>query len=122
MELSMGTSLDDIRKKIAKGEIKTKVAKQLEKKNYFTVDRIQRKKRDPIQIINKVVSEPVVKVPQKPKSLSAVEIFAEAKESQDGGFGVKKKLFGLADKQLMVSGCCYTCFSVLLGFSYCRRH
>ena len=119
MELSKGTSLDDIRKKIAKGEIKTKVAKQLEKKNYFTVDRIQRKKRDPIQIINKVVSEPVVKVLTKPKSLSAIELFAEAKESQDDGFGVKKKLFGLADKQLMVSGCCYTCFSVLLGFTYC---
>ena len=103
MELAKGVSLDDIRKKILKGEVKIKVSKQPEKRNIFTVERIQRKKRDPIQIINKVVTKLVVNVPPSPKSLSTVELFAEAKEAQDGGFGVKKKMFQLADKQLLVS-------------------
>lgn len=104
MELDKGSSIDDIRKKIAKGEIKTKVAKQLEKKSYFSAERIQRKKRDLMQIINKNAAEPVQKVSTKvrePKSLSVVELFAEVKEAQNGGL-TKKKIFELADKQLLV--------------------
>lgn len=109
-ELDKGTSLDEIRKKIVKGEIKTKVAKQLEKKRYFTVERIQRKNRDLTQIITKYACQPeekvsieqVEKVSMKQKVLSPVELFAEAKEAQDGALVVKKKLFELADKQLLV--------------------
>ncbi|XP_021743087.1 alpha-glucan water dikinase, chloroplastic-like [Chenopodium quinoa] len=104
MELDKGASVDDIRKKIAKGEIKTKVAKQLEKKSYFSAERIQRQNRDLMQIINKYAAEPVNKVSTKvtePKALSTVELFAEAKEAQDGSL-IKKKIFQLADKQLLV--------------------
>lgn len=109
-ELDKGTSLDDIRRKIAKGEVKTKVAKQLEKKSYFSADRIQRKKRDLMQILSKKAAEPEVKVSTKvtlPKALSTVEHFVEAKEAEDGGLVVVKKIFELADKQIMVSGWCY---------------
>ncbi|KAA8533187.1 hypothetical protein F0562_033280 [Nyssa sinensis] len=56
VELSKGTSLDEIQKKITKGEIQTKVAKQLERKRYFTVERIQRKKRELKQLLNKYAS------------------------------------------------------------------
>ncbi|KMS97340.1 hypothetical protein BVRB_6g155850 isoform B [Beta vulgaris subsp. vulgaris] len=104
-ELDKGTSLDDIRRKIAKGEVKTKVAKQLEKKSYFSADRIQRKKRDLMQILSKKAAEPEVKVSTKvtlPKALSTVEHFVEAKEAEDGGLVVVKKIFELADKQIMV--------------------
>lgn len=105
MELDKGTSVDEIRKKIVKGEIQTKVKKQLERKSYFTVERIQRKKRDLMQIINKYPkypAEPGEKISMKPKSLSAVELFAEAKEAQDGSVAVKKKIYELADTQLLV--------------------
>ncbi|KAL2903324.1 Alpha-glucan water dikinase chloroplastic [Bienertia sinuspersici] len=104
VELDKGSSLADIRNKIAKGEIKTKVAKQLEKKRYFSSERIQRKKRDLTQIINKSVTESEKKVSTtvtEPKALSAVELFAEAKEAEVGDL-VKKKIFELADKQLLV--------------------
>ncbi|XP_074274451.1 alpha-glucan water dikinase, chloroplastic isoform X2 [Silene latifolia] len=104
-ELDKGTSVDDIRKKIAKGEIKTKVAKQLKKKKYFTVDRIQRKKRDLTQVINKYAAEPGTKKVSTevvPKALSEVELFAETKGAKDGGIIEKKKIFSFADKKLLV--------------------
>uniref|UniRef100_A0A7C8Z612 Uncharacterized protein n=1 Tax=Opuntia streptacantha TaxID=393608 RepID=A0A7C8Z612_OPUST len=107
MELDKGTSVDEIRKKIAKGEIQTKVKKQLEKRSYFTVERVQRKKRDLTQIINKCpkysAAEPGEEVSMKPKSLSAVELFAEVKGAQDGSVVVNKKIYKLADAQLLVS-------------------
>lgn len=107
MELDKGTSLDEIRKRIAKGEVQTKVAKKLERKSYSTPERIQRKNRDLTNIINKCATnkyaaEPGEKIPQKPKPLSAVEVFAEAKEAQEGAQVVKKKIFQIADKQLLV--------------------
>jgi alpha-glucan,water dikinase len=47
IELEKGASLDEIQKKITKGEIQTKVAKQLrQRKKYFSVEKSQRKKRD----------------------------------------------------------------------------
>ncbi|KAL9246479.1 hypothetical protein vseg_020009 [Gypsophila vaccaria] len=103
-ELEKGTSLDDIRKKIAKGEIKTKVTKQLEKNKYFTVERIQRKKRDLVTVINKYVAGTEIKQASKevvPKALSEIELFAEAKQAQDDGVLVKKKMFVFAEKKLL---------------------
>ncbi|GAB4829230.1 hypothetical protein Ancab_018896 [Ancistrocladus abbreviatus] len=102
MERDKGSSLDDIRKKIIKGDIKTKVSKQLEKKSYFTVERIQRKKRDFLQMLNKYAAEPMEEgVSMKPRTLTAVELFADAKE-QDGGPTLNKKIFQLGDEQLLV--------------------
>ncbi|CAK9158146.1 unnamed protein product [Ilex paraguariensis] len=103
IELEKGTSLDEIRKKIVTGEIKTKVAKQLEKKNYVTVQRIQRKKRDLLQVVSKYASRPVEeKVPTKPQALSAIALFAKEKAEQGVGPVLNKKIFKLADGELLV--------------------
>ena len=106
-ELEKGASLDEIRKKIAKGEIKTKVAKQLHHKKYFTPGKIQRKKRDFMQLITKYVAESV-KEPDsnQPKALTVVENFAKTKEEQDGGRVLNKKIYKLADKELLVRQRC----------------
>ncbi|XP_057948829.1 alpha-glucan water dikinase, chloroplastic [Malania oleifera] len=103
IELDKGTSLDEIRKKITKGEIKTKVTKQLQSKTYFTVQRIQRKKRDFMQLISKYAAEPIGKnISIKPKALSEVEHFAKEREEQEGGPILNKKIFKLSDKELLV--------------------
>lgn len=108
-ELEKGASLDEIRKKITKGEIQTKVTKKFESKQVFRTDRIQRKKRDFMQIINKhaakIVDEAKIVDKEhsvKPKPLTAVELFAKAKEEQDGGSVLRKYTFGLNDKDLLV--------------------
>lgn len=106
-ELEKGASLDEIRKKIAKGEIQAKVAKQLHHKKYFTPEKIQRKKRDFTQLITKYVVESV-KEPDssQPKALTVVENFAKTKEEQDGGRVLNKKIYKLADKELLVRQRC----------------
>uniref|UniRef100_A0A5B6YGN2 alpha-glucan, water dikinase n=1 Tax=Davidia involucrata TaxID=16924 RepID=A0A5B6YGN2_DAVIN len=102
IELNKGTSLDEIRKKITKGEIQTKVAKQPEKKSYFTDERIQRKKRDLMQLLNKYASGSVEEnISIKPQALSTIELFAKAKEEQ-GGPVLNKKIYELADKEILV--------------------
>ncbi|KAE9449924.1 hypothetical protein C3L33_18166, partial [Rhododendron williamsianum] len=105
IELDNGTSIDGIRKKIIKGEIQTKVTKQREKK-YFTVERIQRKKRDLMELLNKhssgLVEEKISPVSVKPKVLSTIERFAQEKQEQGGGPITNKKIFRLADKELLV--------------------
>ncbi|XP_065623943.1 alpha-glucan water dikinase, chloroplastic [Quercus suber] len=102
-ELEKGASLDEIRKKIAKGEIQTKVAKQLHHKKYFTPEKIQRKKRDFTQLITKYVAESVEEPDSdQPKALTVVENFVKTKEEQDGGRVLNKKIYKLADKELLV--------------------
>ncbi|KAK1552116.1 hypothetical protein Q3G72_010601 [Acer saccharum] len=103
-ELEKGVSLDEIRKKTLKGEIQTKVSKQLKTKKYYRVDRIQRKKRDLMQLLNKNVAKPVEKheISVEPKALTAIELFAKAREEQDGGSVLKKKIYKLAGKELLV--------------------
>lgn len=103
VELDKGTSLDEIRKKITKGDIKTKVSKQLEKKNYSRVARIQRKKRDLMQILNKSTAKPSpvdVKSAVEPKTLTPVELYAMKKEEQEG-FSILKKNYNVGGKQLL---------------------
>lgn len=103
MELEKGVSLDEIRKKIIKGEIKTKVAKQLKDKKYFRVERIQRKTRDLMHILNKYTAKPVdEKISVKPKALTAVELFAKAKEEKDGGPVLNSSIFKIDNKELLV--------------------
>ena len=107
IELEKGASLDEIRKKITKGEIKTKVTKQLHQKKYFSAEKRQRKKRDLIQLITKYAAESVEEHDSiKPKALTVVEQFAKMKEEQDGGHVLNKKIYKLADKKLLVSQRC----------------
>nr|XP_023898560.1 alpha-glucan water dikinase, chloroplastic [Quercus suber] len=102
-ELEKGASLDEIRKKITKGEIQTKVAKQLHHKKYFTPEKIHRKKRDFTQLITKYVAESVEEPDSdQPKALTVVENFVKTKEERDGGRVLNKKIYKLADKELLV--------------------
>ncbi|XVF02510.1 hypothetical protein REPUB_Repub04eG0181600 [Reevesia pubescens] len=101
-ELEKGVSLDEIRKKIIKGEIVTKVSKQLQKKRYFSVERIQRKKRDLMQLLNKHAEKSVEEsISVEPKPLTAVERFAKEKEL-DGSPFMNKKIYKLGEKELLV--------------------
>ncbi|KAK1425887.1 hypothetical protein QVD17_21249 [Tagetes erecta] len=102
-EVEKGNSLDDIRKKIAKGEIKTKVQKQLGKKTYFTPERINRKKRDIMELLKKPTPLSVKeKTSIRPKDLSALEIFSKAIGEQSDTNILNKKMYKLADKNLLV--------------------
>ncbi|KAH9773133.1 alpha-glucan water dikinase 1 [Citrus sinensis] len=103
-ELEKGISLDEIRKKITKGEIQTKVSDQLKTKKYFRTERIQRKQRDFMQILNKHVAEPTEKknISVEPKALTPVELFVKPTEEQEGDSILNKKIYKLADKELLV--------------------
>ncbi|KAF5779799.1 putative alpha-glucan, water dikinase [Helianthus annuus] len=102
-ELEKGNSLDDVRKKITKGEIKTEVLKKLGKKIYRTPERITRKKRDVMQLLRKSipVSEEE-KISVKPKDLSALQIFSKTVAEQSDTNILNKKTYRLADKELLV--------------------
>ncbi|CDP13198.1 unnamed protein product [Coffea canephora] len=103
LELQKGTSVSEIREKIVKGEIQTKVAKQLEKKSYFTAERIRRKKRDTTQLVNKYPSRSrEERTYSEPQALSAIELFAKAKEEEVDGSIMDKKLYNLSDGKLLV--------------------
>jgi alpha-glucan,water dikinase len=110
-ELYKGVSIDEIQKKITKGEIKTEESKQLQNKRYFSNERIQRKKWDIMQLVNKHAAKSVEdkvsksaegKASVESKVLKAVELFAKEKEEHDGGAVLNKKIFKLADKELLV--------------------
>ncbi|KAI7734917.1 hypothetical protein M8C21_025746 [Ambrosia artemisiifolia] len=102
-ELEKGNSLDDLRKKLTKGEIKTKVEKKLGKKNYLTPDRIDRKKRDVMQLLKKAVPVSVKETSSiKPKDLSALQIFYKAIGEQSDTNILNKKTYRIADKELLV--------------------
>jgi alpha-glucan,water dikinase len=110
-ELEKGASVDEIQKKITKGEIQTKVSKQLKTKKYFRSDRIQRKKRDLTQLINKSAAEnidqQIVDANQQsidaPKTLKVIERYAKAREEFDTGSVLNRKIYKLADNDLLVS-------------------
>ncbi|KAJ4960809.1 hypothetical protein NE237_020719 [Protea cynaroides] len=103
-ELDKGTSLDEIRKKIVKGDIQTKVSKQLEKKSYFSVERIKRKEWDFMQLLNKFSTESVKeKVSVPPEYPTTVELFLNGKEEQDGGSILNKSVFKIGDREFRVT-------------------
>ncbi|VFQ89956.1 unnamed protein product [Cuscuta campestris] len=95
-ELEKGISHDELRKKVLKGEIQTKAAKKVEKKGYFNMERIQRKKRDLGQLINKEASGHVVQI------LSAIELHAKSKEGHIDGPIVTKKIYKIHNNELLV--------------------
>ncbi|CAK8561980.1 unnamed protein product [Lathyrus sativus] len=109
-ELEKGASVDEIRRKITKGEIQTKVSKQLKTKQYFQAERIQRKKRDLTQLINsnaaKNTDQQLADIDQQfvdaPKTLSVIERYAKEREEYDTGSVLNKKTYKLADKDLLV--------------------
>lgn len=106
-ELEKGASLDEIRKKITKGEIQTKVAKQLKTKKYFRAERIQRKKRDLVQLINRNVAENIVEqVIDAPKALTVIEHYANAREEYESGPVLNKTIYKLGDNDLLVRQFC----------------
>ncbi|KAF7809324.1 alpha-glucan water dikinase, chloroplastic [Senna tora] len=103
-ELEKGTSIDEIQKKILKGEIKTKVANQLKNKKHFRLERIQRKKRDLMQLINRHVCENIV-VEQDigaPKALTVIEQYSKEREEQNSGLVLNKEIYKLAENDLLV--------------------
>jgi len=97
-----GISIDQLRKKILKGNIESKVSKQLKNKKYFSVERIQRKKRDIMQILSKhkhTVIEEQAEV--APKQLTVLDLFTNSLQ-KDGFEVLSKKLFKFGDKQILV--------------------
>lgn len=102
-ELGKGSSLAELRQKLLKGNIETKVNKQPKNKKYFTTDRIQRKKRDIMELLNKYILEDTEeKVSHVPKPLTAMEIYSKVIEEQNASTVLNKKLFKLGQKELLV--------------------
>ncbi|XP_020251557.1 alpha-glucan water dikinase, chloroplastic-like [Asparagus officinalis] len=102
-ELGKGVSPTELRKKMMKGDVRTKVSAQLKTKKYFTIERIEREKRDIMQLLNKYTFEsPQENMPSMPKTPTAMEAFSKFLEEQDGGPVLNKKLFKLGEKELLV--------------------
>ncbi|KAL8157061.1 alpha-glucan water dikinase, chloroplastic isoform X2 [Apium graveolens] len=103
VELEKGKSVEAIRNKITKGDKKASVSKNPETKKFSTIERIQLKKRDLMQLLNKYTPGPVKEtVSAKPPTLSAVDLFCKAKEEQSGSPALRKNVYKLADKELSV--------------------
>lgn len=101
LELEKGITLEELRKKVVKGEIQTKVAKKQEKRCYSSMEKIQRKKRDVAQLINKDASgEQILGAAQV---LSRIERFSKSKEGQVDGPIITKKIYKIGNSELMVS-------------------
>lgn len=102
-ELDKGTSLAELREKINQGNIQTKVSKQLKTKKYFSIERIQRKRRDIMNILNKTVVEIAEeKVSHLQKAPTALEHWSKTISENDGGSILNKKNYKLEDKELQV--------------------
>lgn len=103
MEIDKGASIEDIWKKITRGEIQANVEKQLQTKSHFRIERIQRKKRDFIHILNRYAAKALGDFfLDNPKTLTAIQLFAKAMEEQDGSPVMSKSIFKLNDKELLV--------------------
>ncbi|KAL5200732.1 hypothetical protein ABZP36_021935 [Zizania latifolia] len=101
-ELDKGTSIEELRKKILKGNNETKVSKQLKNKKYFSVERIQRKKRDIVQLLNRHKSSIMEgKVETPTKQLTVLDLFTKSLQEQDSCEVLSKKLFKFGDKEIL---------------------
>lgn len=116
-EIAKGASVGDLRARLnkksdgqeIKGEPAKKASKQVQEKQNYRVDRIQRKKRDFMQLLNKhgTKSTETIKsteetISAEPRALSAIELFAKAKEEEDLSPVINKKIFKVADKDVLV--------------------
>ncbi|MQL91961.1 hypothetical protein Taro_024579 [Colocasia esculenta] len=102
LELDKGITLEELQKKIVKGDIQSKVSEQLARKKYFSRERIQRKKRDITQLINKYAPEAVKESSQTPRTPTVLESYSQSKEEEDGGQVFYKNAFKLDNKELLV--------------------
>ncbi|KAK8714874.1 hypothetical protein V6N13_042219 [Hibiscus sabdariffa] len=101
-ELERGVSLDEIRKKINKGEIENKVSKQPQNQRHFSAERIQRKQRDLMVLLNKHPVKSVAgSISVEPKPPTAVENFAKKLE-MDGSAVMNKKIYKFGDMEVLV--------------------
>ncbi|KAK9021676.1 hypothetical protein V6N11_011655 [Hibiscus sabdariffa] len=102
-ELERGVSLDEIRKKITKGEIENKVSKQPQNQRHFSAERIQRKQRDLMVLLNKHPVKSVAgSISVEPKPPTAVENFAKKLE-MDGSAVMNKKIYKFGDMEVLVT-------------------
>lgn len=101
-ELDKGISIDQLRKKILKTDIERKVSKQLKNKKYFSLERIQRKKRDILQLLNKhkhtVIEEKVETAPKQP---TVLDLFTKSLQEKDDCEVLSRKLFKFGDKEIL---------------------
>lgn len=115
-EVARGVSVEDLRFKLTKKKGEEKLeepippksrsnlsVKQSLKKKYPKTERIQRKKRDVLQILHKHNSPSVKdKISFTPKALTAVQLYVKEKEEQGDGTLLSKKVFKLGDKEILV--------------------
>lgn len=103
LELHKGTSLAELREKIMKGDISTKVSKQLKDKKYFSIERTQRKERDIMEILNKNVAETLdEQSSQIATPPTVLELLAKSIYEQDGESVLNRKIYKLDNKDLLV--------------------
>ncbi|KAL6604777.1 hypothetical protein ACP70R_042721 [Stipagrostis hirtigluma subsp. patula] len=101
-ELDKGISVDQLRKKMLKGNIESKVSKQLKNKKYFSVERIQRKQRDVMQLLTKhkhtITADQVEVAPKQPTIL---DLFTKSLQEKDGCEVLSRKLFKFGDNEIL---------------------
>ncbi|XP_057774579.1 alpha-glucan water dikinase, chloroplastic isoform X2 [Salvia miltiorrhiza] len=103
VELDKGSSLEDIRKKITKGEIQTNVPKKQATKTNFSNDRVQRRKRDIMSLLTKFEPKSIKEnISPAPEVLSAIKQFSMDKEAHIDGPILNKKIYKLGDKEFLV--------------------
>ncbi|KAI3933019.1 hypothetical protein MKW92_033488 [Papaver armeniacum] len=113
-ELERGLSVEELRSKITKSDgksktkepsspiEKSKTPKKQETKRHYNVEKIQRKRRDFMELLNKYAAESVKEnVNNTPKPPTAVELFTKAKEEQYGDSVINKRTFKLGDKKVV---------------------
>lgn len=86
-----------------KGNIESKVSKQLKNKKYFSVERVQRKKRDVMQLLSKhkhTVIEDQVEV--APKDPTVLDLFTKSLQEKDGCEVLSRKIFKFGGEEILV--------------------
>nr|XP_043623338.1 alpha-glucan water dikinase 1, chloroplastic-like isoform X2 [Erigeron canadensis] len=101
-ELEKGNTLNDIQKKLTNGEVPKNVQKQQGKKVYSTPGRINRKKRDIMQLLKKPTPVTVKSMDIRPMILSSLQIFSKDIEEQSDTLVLNKKTYRIGDKELLV--------------------
>ncbi|KAD2393750.1 hypothetical protein E3N88_40727 [Mikania micrantha] len=118
-EIARGSSVENIRTRLTKkdgtsskqnndiliGNTQTKAQKPMERKT-TSIQRIQRKKRDLMELLNKhipVYVKPLEeKTSMKPKTLSALELYTKSIEEQSDIDILNKKAYKLTNEELLV--------------------
>ncbi|KAJ4808981.1 Glucan water dikinase [Rhynchospora pubera] len=103
VEVDKGITIKELKNKILKGNIESKVSRQLQKKSYFSVERVQRKKRDIMQYLTKYAPESVEEKSylSPEKATSVLNFFYEAIEANQSSVILNKKIFKLGNEEVM---------------------